>query len=218
MLDAVAVATWIALCIPMADPLIVGALVHAGSEGDPLLVTDASGKAFSGKSLAEAVAHAESLEAAGAKEIYLGLAQVPLSALKPIGLNADDGLDKCGSLEIGYESFIAAFNYARTIEKTPAKTLAAAFAFYRTRTIAVDLPYAKKATEFVLAKKMPGPAPLKNRQRQEMFAEWAAGFAQRLAHRAMVSHESAADRRAEAAVERKSTEAAAERKPAEAAR
>lgn len=210
MLDAVAVATWIALCIPMADPLVAGALVHAGSEGDPLLVTDANGKSFSGKSLAEAVAQAQAMEAAGAKDIYLGLAQVPLSTLKSIGLNADDGLDKCGSLEIGYEAFVNAFNYARNVEKTPAKTIAAAFAYYRTRTVAVDLPYARKATDFMLAKKMPGPAPITNRQRQDMLAEWAAGFAQRLAHRAIAAHESVADRRV--------VEPAAERKPAETAR
>lgn len=183
MMEPALVAAWIAFCIPWADPLIAAALVHAGSGGEPYLVTDAAGKTFAGKTAAEADAYARRQAASGG-ELYLGLAQVPLSTLRQEGYRTDDGLDRCGSLDIGYQSFSAIYQATLAREKTPARALPPAFAYYRTRSYAADAEFARKAAEYVLKNQTPAPVPLSLGQRQDMFREWAAGLAQRMGHRA----------------------------------
>jgi hypothetical protein len=113
---------------------------------------------------------------------------VPLSRLRATGLTIEDGLDKCGSLESGYQGLLQAYSYARTVEKTPVKTLAAAFSYYRNNVVSIDLPYAKTAAEYMLAGKPAQPAPMGSMERTEMIAEWAAGLAQRMGHRAQALH------------------------------
>lgn len=189
MLTPVAVATWIAFCIPWADPVATAALVSAGSGGEPYLVTDAAGQRFVGKTLIEAAAHVKKQPPNA--ELYLGLAQVPLSALRQRGYLPDDALDKCGSLETGYEVLLSAYEQARNVEKTPWKILAAAFSYYRTRSFAIDTPFAKAATDFVLQNKAVAPAPISHEQYRDMVREWSAAFAQRLSHRATSLHANA---------------------------
>lgn len=189
MLTPVAVATWISFCIPWADPVVTAALVSAGSGGEPYLVTDATGQRFVGRSLMEAAAHVKKQPPSA--ELYLGLAQVPLSSLRQRGYVPDDALDKCGSLETGYEIFLSSYEYARTIEKTPWKILAAAFSHYRSHGVAIDTPFAKAATDFVLQNKAVAPAPISHEQYRDMVREWSAAFAQRLSHRATALHANA---------------------------
>ena len=182
MLEPALVAAWIAFCIPWADPLIAAALVQAGSGGESYLVTDAAGQPFAGKTLVEADAYARK-QAANGGELFLGLAQVPLSTLRQEGYRTDDGLDRCGSLDIGYQAFQAAYQTALSREKTPARALPPAFAYYRAHSFTADSEFARKAAEYVLKGRTPAPAPLTLGQRQDMFREWAAGLAQRMGHR-----------------------------------
>lgn len=175
MLSPVAIATWISLCVPWAEPRLAAALVEAGSGGQPFLITEASGQPFAAKTYAEAVRYIRQLKPAG--EVYLGLAQVPLSSLTRMGLSAEHGLDNCGSLELGYAMFLEAYEQAGKVEKSPWKTISVAYSIYRTRQKTVDTPFGKKATDFLMNAPVVAPAPTGSPLRHGILAEWSAGLA-----------------------------------------
>ena len=177
MLSPVAIATWISLCIPWAEPRLAAALVEAGSGGEPFLVTEASGQPFAAKTYAEAVRYVRQLKPTG--EVYLGLAQVPLSSIKRMGLSAEHALDNCGSLELGYTMFLEAYEQAGKVQKSPWKTVSVAYSIYRTHQKAVDTPFGKKATDFLMNAPVATPAPIDSPLRHGILAEWSAGLASR---------------------------------------
>lgn len=177
MLSPVAIATWISLCIPWAEPRLAAALVEAGSGGQPFLVTETNGQPFAAKSYAEAVRYVRQLKPSG--EVYLGLAKVPLSSLRQIGLSAEHGLDNCGSLELGYAMFLNAYEQAGKIQKSPWKMTSVAYAIYRDRQKVVDTPFGKKATDFLMNAAVVSPAPTDSPLRFAILAEWSAGLASR---------------------------------------
>lgn len=177
MLSPVAIATWISFCIPWAEPRLAAALVEAGSGGEAFLVAEANGQPFAAKTHAEAVRHVRQLKPSG--EVYLGLAQVPLSSLNRMGLGAEHALDNCSSLELGYAMFLEAYEQARKVEKSPWKTLSVAYSIYRTRQKAIDTPFGKKATDFLMKGSMVNPAPSGSPLRHGIAAEWSAGLVSR---------------------------------------
>lgn len=189
MLSPVAIATWISFCLPGVAPAIPTAMVIAGSGGEPHVIVDAGGQATPSPTFAAALADLRSRKADG--ELYLGLAGVPRSAAIAAGYAPEEALDICGSLEIGYQLYQAAYQHAQKIEKTPMKTIGVAFSWYRARQTGLDLPYTRKATEFLTAPKLVPPAGAADPLRWQVAAEWSAGLGQRLALRASAMHQRA---------------------------
>jgi len=177
MLSPVAIATWISFCIPWAEPRLTAALIEAGSGGEQYLVTQSTGESFTGKNYAAALRHFRQTKPAG--EVYLGLAQVPLSALYRLGLSVEYALDTCGSLEVGYALFLNAYEQARKSEKSPWKTISVAYSYYRTRQLVIDTPFAKKATEILMKGQSVSPLPTGSPLRHQIVAEWSAGLTSR---------------------------------------
>lgn len=177
MLSPVAIATWISFCIPWAEPRLAAALVEAGSGGEPFVITEANGSPFKTATYAEAVRYARQLKPSG--EVYLGLAQVPLSALNRMGLGPEHALDKCGSLELGYTLFLDAYAQAGKTEKSPWKTVSVAYSIYRDGQKLIDTPFGKKATDFLMKGTYAAPAAMDNPLRHGIVAEWSAGLASR---------------------------------------
>jgi hypothetical protein len=177
MLSPVAIATWISFCIPWAEPRLAAALVEAGSGGEPFVITAATGAPFTATTFAEAVHYVRQFKPEG--EIYLGLAQVPLSALKRMGLGPEHALDKCGSLEIGYTLLLDAYVLAWKTEKSPWKTVSVAYSIYRNGQKTIDTPFGKKATDFLMKATHVAPAAFDNPLRHGIVAEWSAGVVSR---------------------------------------
>ncbi len=169
MISPVLVATWIAYCVPFSEPLLVNALVQAGSAGDPWLVSDASGKKLGGATEAESAAILRDTPAA--TELYVGLAQIPRSSMRQLGIPAEIALDACTNLRIAYQLFTAAHDYAGTLEKSPWKTLGLAFSWYRTHQRALDGDYVTKAVELVRKGSWGSPAPYGSRMYFAVAAE-----------------------------------------------
>lgn len=180
MLSPIAISTWIAFCIPWAEPRLAAALIAAGSEGEPFLVTDGKDLRFAGKSAAESIRFLRSRTADPAGEtLYLGLTQIPSFALKEIGIAPEIALDKCSNLEIGYTLFLGAHSHASTVEKSPWKTTSVAYAYFRTRQTVIDAPYAKKATDYLMKEPLVPPAGMNDPIYHAVAAEWSAGMASR---------------------------------------
>lgn len=186
MLNPVLLATWIAYCAPTAHPVLAHALVHAGSEGDPWLVTDASGKKLAAASRADAMTALHAAPAGG--ELYVGLAQVPRSSLHALGVPADAAIDPCTNLRLGYELFTSAYLYATEVEKTPWKTLTIAFSHYRSRQKSLDDSYAIKAIELVKKGAYQSPAPFGSRLYMAVAVEASTSLAQLAALSAIPLH------------------------------
>lgn len=186
MLSPLALATWISFCLPGVDPTIPTALVTAGSGGEPYLIVDAGGQATPHPTLAAALADLRGRQPVG--ELFLGLAGVPRSAALAAGFSPEEALDICGSLEIGHQLYLAAYRHAQKTEKTPWKTLGVAFSWYRARQTAIDLPYTRKATDFLAAPRLVAAAGINDPLRWQIASEWSAGLAQRLAMRATGLH------------------------------
>lgn len=186
MLSPIAIATWIAFCIPWAEPRLAASLISAGSEGEPYLVTDGSGKSFVGKSPADGIrymrqqaAESKAQSTPDTPPLYIGLMQIPSFALKQLGVDPEVAMDKCSNLEIGYTLFVAAHNHAGSVEKSPWKTLSVAYAYFRDRQNLIDTPYAKKATDYLMKAAIVAPAGMNDPIYHSVAAEWSAGLASR---------------------------------------
>jgi hypothetical protein len=181
MLSPLAVATWISICTPWAEPRLLAALVTAGSGGEPFMINAGTDQAYIGKSQADAIRYFRQLKPAG--EVYLGLTQVPLSKLTALGIHPETALETCGNLEIGYHLFNTAHEQAEKSEKSPWKTTSVAYSIYRTGQIVVDSPFGKKATDYLMKSEVIHPASINSMLRHSIMAEWSAGIASRQASR-----------------------------------
>lgn len=181
MLSPIAVATWISICTPWGEPRLLAALVTAGSGGQPYMISNANETLFVGKSSADAIRYFRQLKPSG--EVYLGLAQVPLSKLKTMGIHPETALETCGNLEIAYHLFNAAHEQAEKSEKSPWKTTSVAYSIYRNGQIMVDSPFGKKATDYLMKSEFVQPASINSLLRHSILAEWSAGLASRHASR-----------------------------------
>jgi len=188
MLTPIILATWISVCLPQADPVLAHALVAAGSEGEPLIVMDADGQKLPGSKAPELVAAMKTTPAD--KELYVGLVQIPRSSLKSLGIPDDLALDPCINLQVGYQLYSAARDFAGTVEKTPKKMLGMSFNYFRTRQKLVDGPYAQKAVAAVDAPKLVSPAPFGTRLYMGIAAQAAASNARLMALGAIALHQS----------------------------
>jgi hypothetical protein len=177
MLSPIAIATWISFCVPWAEPRLAAALIDAGSGGEPFVITDSAGKAFVAKNQAEAIHHLRNNSDPG--ERFLGLTQIPSSALAPLGLNPEHVLDKCTNLEVGYHLLTLAYEHAQKVEKSPWKTVSVAYSYYRNRQVLIDTPFARKATDHLMKAPIVQPAPMGSPLRHSIMAEWSAGLASR---------------------------------------
>lgn len=181
MLSPIAVATWISICTPWAEPRLLAALVAAGSGGEPYLISSATAPLFVGASYADVIRHFRQMKPSG--EVYLGLAQIPLSKLKALGIHPETALETCGNLEIGYHLLNSAHEQAEKSEKSPWKTVSVAYSIYRSGQIIVDSPFGKKATDYLMKSEFAQPAPINSLLRHGIMAEWSAGLASRQAGR-----------------------------------
>lgn len=159
----------------------MAALAIAGSGNQPYLVRSASGGEYAGSSMSDAVRHFRTMDKSGAGEIHLGLTQIPVSRLRALGINPEAALDICANLEIGHALLAEAHEKASRIEKSPWKTVAAAYSLYRDGKASIDSAFARKATDRLLAGTHTPPASLDSPIRHAIVAEWSAGLAARQA-------------------------------------
>lgn len=95
-------------CAPMVDPVTMSAVVQNESGGNPLAIHDnATGKSYSPRSMAEAVALAERLIAAG-NSVDMGLAQINSKNLKWIGMTVEQVFDPCSNLQASQQILVDA--------------------------------------------------------------------------------------------------------------
>jgi hypothetical protein len=160
---------------------LLSALVAAGSQGEPFLISDAGGTAHGAPTLADAITYWRSLQPKG--EAYIGLTQIPASRLSSLGIHPETALETCANLEIGYHLLSTAYEKASKVEKSPWKTISITYAIFRANQVAIDLPYARKATDHLMGRPAVAPAPLGSPLRHAITAEWSAGLASRLAAR-----------------------------------
>jgi len=170
MLTPIALATWISFCIPSADTALATALVMAGSGGDPTLVTDATGL-----TQGRAVLRQDSQD-----EFYIGLAQIPASQLRAMGIPLEVALNNCTNLTLGWSLWSEAHTYAKTKQPTKWKAVSLAFSWYRSRQPVLETPFSKKATDLAIAYVPVAPAAFGSRFYNEVAATWANGQAQLL--------------------------------------
>ena len=189
MLTPVAIATWISFCVPWAEPRLLAALIEAGSAGDPYLIADdADGRnspatqAAAIKTLRKRVAQ-EASPNKGSNALYLGLTQLPTRSLPALGVSPEVAIDKCANLEIGYTLFLSAYEEAGKKEKSPWKRLSAAYNYYRTGVMALDTPYSKRATDYLMSGKVIAAAAMTDPLYHSVAGEWSAGMATRHAMR-----------------------------------
>jgi hypothetical protein len=145
MLTPVILATFISVCLPMADPVVAHALVAAGSSGEPLTVMDAAGQKLAGGTERELAA---ALKAAPAdQELYVGLTQIPRSALIKLGIPPESTLAPCTNLRIGYQLYSEAREVVAASQKNPKKLMAVSINYYRNRQKTAEGAYAQKAAD-----------------------------------------------------------------------
>lgn len=161
----------------------MAALVAAGSDNRPYLIRTAAGSEYAGKSTADAINHLRNKVKPDDGETYLGIAQIPASRLKAMGINPETALDICASLEIGHLLLADAYGKASRIEKSPWKTVSAAYSIFRDGKASIDSPFAKKATSYLLSGATTPPAGPDHPMRHAIIAEWSAGMASRQASR-----------------------------------
>ncbi|GAB1393666.1 hypothetical protein MASR1M60_18300 [Rhodocyclaceae bacterium] len=166
MLSPVALATWIALCMPGADNAVAFAMIMAGSGGNPDLITDAQGQMHNVADLKNAK-----------EERYVGLAQIPLSQLKARGIPVEVALHRCANLAIGWHLWSEAHMTAQAKEPTKWKAVSLAFSLYRENRAVLETPYSKKATDLAIAHVPVAPAPHGSRLSNEAAADRANGQA-----------------------------------------
>lgn len=181
MLSPLVLATWISICTPWAEPRLLVALVMAGSGGEAFMVSDAAGQNFIGKTQAETSLHLRELKPSD--ELYIGLTQIPVSKLTTLGLHAETALDICSNLEIGYHLLTEAHMLAGNKEKSPWKRISAAYSIYRTGKAAIDSPFGRKATDYLMQAATLAPAPMNSPLRHALMSEWSSGLATRQANR-----------------------------------
>ena len=185
MLSPVEIATWVALCIPWADPRLASALIEAGSGGEAYLVTMDAEPAFTGRTPRETIMHlrAQSKDANAGKlpplQQYIGLMQIPTSALRDLGLESEAAIDKCTNLVVGYQLFLSAYDYAGKVEKSPWKRTAVAYNFYRNRQTVIETDYSKRAVDYLMKAPDSTPASMTDPIYHAVMAEWSAGLANR---------------------------------------
>jgi hypothetical protein len=185
MLSPVEIATWVALCIPWAEPRLASALVEAGSGREAYLVTEDAKPAFTGRTPRETIMHlrAQSKEANASKspplQQYIGLMQIPTSALRDLGLESEAAIDKCTNLAVGYQLFLSAYDYAGKVEKSPWKRTAVAYNFYRNRQTVIESEYSKRAVDYLMKAPETMPANMADPIYHSVMAEWSAGLANR---------------------------------------
>lgn len=185
MLSPIEIATWVALCIPWADPRLASALVEAGSGREANLVADDVKPAFIGRTPRETIMHlrAQSKDAAAQNAIpaqqYIGLTQIPATALRDLGLESEAAIDKCTNLAVGYQLFLSAYDYAGKVEKSPWKRTAVAYNFYRNRQTVIETEYSKRAVDYLMKAPIIMPAAMTDPIYHAVIAEWSAGLANR---------------------------------------
>jgi len=166
MLSATVLATWIAFCIPTADPAIATALVMAGSGGNPALIADKAGQPLPSAALAQP-----------AQEAFVGLTQIPAAQLRTIGVPPALALNTCTNLMLGWQLWSAAHAKAQEQEKTKWKAVSLAFSIYHDGQAALETPYSQKATDLAIKHEPVAPARPGSRIYNEVVASWANGQA-----------------------------------------
>lgn len=165
MLSPIALATWIAFCMPGADSAIAFAMVMAGSGGNPDLITDAQGQPRKMKDLKNA----------NAEELYVGLTQIPARQLKARGIPVELALHRCTNLAIGWQLWSEAHTAAKVQQPTQWKAVSLAASIYRENRAVLETPYSKKLTDLAIAHVPVAPAPHGSRLYNEVAADWANG-------------------------------------------
>jgi hypothetical protein len=165
MLSPIALATWIAFCMPGADNAIAFAMVMAGSGGNPDLITDAQGQ----------VRKVKDLKGAEANDLYVGLTQVPVRQLKARGIPVEIALHRCANLAIGWHVWSEAHTTAKIQQPTQWKAVSLAFSIYRENRAVLETPFSKKATDLAIAHRPVAAAPHGSRLYNEVAADWANG-------------------------------------------
>lgn len=190
MLSPVALATWISFCIPWAEPSLTTALIEAGSGREPFLIADAGARKDIGRTQTEALdllrarlRPAEPPSAPVFEELYIGLTQIPISAMRELAIDPEVALDICANLEIGYTLFLGAHQLAEKTEKNPWKRTSLAYNYFRTREKKYDTPYSTRATDYLKSGKLTLPATMNDTLYHAIAAEWSSGLASRHAMR-----------------------------------
>lgn len=190
MLSPIAIATWLSFCVPWAEPRLAAALIDAGSSGEPYMIADAAGRVEISASQTEAIQY---LRARREKsdpdskvehtELYLGLTQIPLSALHALAIEPEVVLDKCANLEIGYTLFLNAYQLADKAEKNPWKRIALTYNYFRSNQKSYETSYSTAAIDYLKSGRWVLPANMTSGLYQSVAAEWSAGLASRQAMR-----------------------------------
>ncbi|MEW6164285.1 MAG: hypothetical protein AB1642_04405 [Pseudomonadota bacterium] len=157
MLSPVALATWIAFCVPQADPKLLHVLATVGSGGEAYLITEAGGQTRVPASLPEGIRW---LGRDIPGERHIGLTQIPAATLRQIGIPQEVALPECANLAIGWQLWSDAHMAAQVKQKTPMKAISLAFARFHDRQEALETPYSQKAVDMVLNFRPVAPAPL----------------------------------------------------------
>lgn len=165
MLSPIALATWIAFCMPGADSAIAFAMVMAGSGGNPDLITDAQGQ----------TRKLQDLKNVNAEELFIGLTQIPVSQLKARGIPMTVALHRCANLAIGWHLWSEAHTTAKGQQPTQWKAVSLAASIYRENRAVLETPYSKKVTDLAIAHVPVAPAPHGSRLYNEVAADWANG-------------------------------------------
>jgi type IV secretion system protein VirB1 len=101
LLAVVTLAASLAACAPGVSPRTMAAIVRAESSGWPLTIHDnTTARSYSFGDRTQAEAAATRLIAAG-HNLDLGLAQINIGNLRPLGLGVHDVFDSCANLRAG---------------------------------------------------------------------------------------------------------------------
>ena len=166
MFDAVALATWIAFCIPSADPAIATALVMAGSGGAPALIADKEGQALPARTALQAD-----------QDTYVGLTQIPAKQLRARGIPLIVALNPCVNLMLGWQLWSTAHLRAKVQQPSQWKAVSLAFSMYHDHQAVLETPFSKKATDLAIKHVPVAPARPGSRLYNEVASVWANGQA-----------------------------------------
>jgi hypothetical protein len=193
MLSPIALATWISICIPWAEPRLAAALAHAGSANNPYQITERDKPTLTpekqgdaSKLLQARLTQSPTSSNSQSPELFIGLTQIPLSSLRELNIDPLVALDVCANLEIGYSLFLEAHALAAAKESNPWKRTALAYNYYREREKRYESPYFDKVKDFLSNSPYIQPAHFGSSLHHAILAQSSAGLSTRHAIRTTI--------------------------------
>ena len=192
MVSPAELATLIALCVPWGEPQLVAALVEGGSGREPYLLSSSTGVLASPRTSREAAQQLADLSSgttgsAQESDVFIGLAQIPLTSLRKSKLDPALALNKCTNLEIGYHLLLDAYQIAAKTERSPWKRTSLAYNYYREQRPVQETAYSKRVADYLTKVATARPAKMTDPIYHAALAEWSAGLAARQSRQTLES-------------------------------